>query len=345
MTTNNFLKGKNVLITGVCGTVGSELIDELVCGDYGASRIVAIDNNESELFYLSQKYKNHSSVNLKLCDVRDAMALEQIIAGIDIIFHVAAFKHVVMCETSPMEAIQTNILSTQNIITIARRAKVEKVIFASTDKAVNPTNVMGVSKLMSEKLMTAANSQEGSQTVFSSTRFGNVLGSNGSVLPLFLHQLEYNKELTLTDERMTRFIMSNKQAVRLLIDSAYLARGGEVFVTKMPSIKIIDLAQAVIDLAAGQFGHRPQDIKLTTIGSKPGEKLYEELMSEEEITRAYELVNYFVVLPAFRDMYKDINYDYEGIKSKVVTNPYVSNKEEYMSLDGLKSFLKTCELI
>ncbi len=343
---NKILKDKTILVTGACGTVGSELIRELTVGSYQARKIIGIDNNESELFYLAQKYKYAENLQLKLCDVRDKHSLEEIAAGVEIIFHMAAYKHVVMCETSPMEAIQTNILATQNIISAAQAAKVKKVIFASTDKAVNPTNVMGVSKLMSEKLISAANlSQKNDNPIFSSTRFGNVLGSNGSVLPVFLNQIEHTQELTLTDEGMTRFIMTKKQAVKLLIDSASLAKGGEVFVTKMPTIKIRDLAEVVIKLAAPKFGFDPNDIKIVLIGSKPGEKLYEELMSTEEMNRAYELENYFTVLPPFRDMYASISYDYDDVKSKVVTNPYISNQEELMSQNELSRFLSENNLV
>ena len=175
-------------------------------------------------------------------------------AGINLVFHTAAFKHVILCERSPFEAVQTNIIGIQNIIQAAIANQVARLIFTSSDKAVNPTNVMGTSKLMGERLMTAANGNAcGNCQIFASTRFGNVLGSRGSVIPIFREQIKMGGPVTLTDPEMTRFIMSIKQAVQLVIDSAFLAQGGEVFVTKMPVIRIQDLAEVMINELAPNF--------------------------------------------------------------------------------------------
>jgi FlaA1/EpsC-like NDP-sugar epimerase len=177
----------------------------------------------------------------------------------------------------------------------------------SSDKAVNPTNVMGTSKLMAERLVTAANARaRGNDQIFVSTRFGNVLGSRGSVIPLFLHQIRMGGPVTLTSSQMTRFIMTMEEAVNLVMDSLFLARGGEVFVTKMPVIRIRDLAEVMIEELAAEYGYRPSDIRIDVIGPRPGEKMYEELISEEEIQRSIELPKYFVIrpaiLPTFRNM-------------------------------------------
>jgi FlaA1/EpsC-like NDP-sugar epimerase len=218
---------------------------------------------------------------------------------------------------------------------------VSRVIFTSSDKAVNPTNVMGTSKLMGERLITAANSNTfGERTILASTRFGNVLGSSGSVIPIFQKQIEKGGPVTLTDDAMTRFVMNIDTAVRLVIDSALIARGGEVFITKMPVVRIRDLAQVMIHSLAPLYGRRPEEIEVVQIGVKPGEKRYEELMSLEETRRAVELSSYFCVLPAFRGLYRDISYDYPDLVSDRIDDPYVSTEDKAIDLDSLKQLLE-----
>jgi FlaA1/EpsC-like NDP-sugar epimerase len=333
---------KRILVTGACGTVGKELIRQLLkSSDYTPSEVLGVDNNESEIFFLDQEYLEDSRANFFLGDLRDKDTLIKISKGVDIIFHAAALKHVVLCERSPFEAVQTNILGVQNVISAAFENNVERVIFTSSDKAVNPTNVMGTSKLMGERLITAANSSSYScdTPIFASTRFGNVLGSNGSVIPIFRKQIQIGGPVTLTDDAMTRFVMTVEQSARLVLESASLAKGGEVFITKMPVIKISTLAEAMIEELAEGFGYKVDEIKVEVIGSKPGEKLYEELMSDEETRRSVELDDYFSVLPAFRGMYSDIDYSYESLQSDEITNPYNSAKEKHLSKDELKTFL------
>jgi len=333
------------LVTGSCGTVGAGLVDYLYKTKKDAY-IYCIDNNESALFFQEQEYLEDGRVRVFLADIRDLERLKAVMQGVNVVFHAAALKHVVMCERSPMESVQTNIIGVNNVIQASIESGVKKVIFTSSDKAVNPTNVMGTSKLMGERFMTAANSNhQFGDTIFASTRFGNVLGSNGSVIPIFRKQIEMGGPVTLTDPEMTRFVMSMEQAVKLVVDSAERARGGEVFITKMPVLRIIDLAKMMIDELAHVYGYDPSSIKINEIGCKPGEKLYEELMSHEETRRAIELDEYFSVLPAFRGLYRDISYDYDGIVSHEVTNPYISQDEPYMSMDDLKIFLTKYNLI
>ena len=341
----NYLENRRVMVTGACGTIGKELTKQL-SEDYDVSEIVGIDNNESELFFIEQEYLTCDNIRFALADVRDCEKLTRAMEGIDIVFHTAALKHVALCEKSPFEAIQTNILGVKNIINAASANSVEKVIFTSSDKAVNPTNVMGTSKLMGERTMTAANSNmRDSKTIFASTRFGNVMGSRGSVIPIFKAQIKKGGPVTLTAPEMTRFIMSIKEAVRLVIDSAAIARGGDVFITKMPVIKIKDLAEVMIEELAPAFGFKAEDIKITKIGTKPGEKMYEELMSEEETRRALELELYFAVTPAFTSFYREIDYTYDNIVSDKVTNPYNSSNETTMSKPELKEFLIVNQLL
>jgi FlaA1/EpsC-like NDP-sugar epimerase len=334
------LTNKRILVTGACGTVGRELIRQLL-EKYKVKELVGLDNNESELFFIEQEFANHEQASFFLADIRDRDRLCDKMNGIDVIFHTAAFKHVLLCEQSPFEAVQTNIHGVQNVIHAAIENKVERVIFTSSDKAVNPTNVMGTSKLMGERLITAANCNlRTAGPVFTSTRFGNVLGSSGSVIPIFSDQIRRGGPVTVTDPEMTRFIMSIEEAVHLILKASELSRGGEVFVTKMPSIRIGDLADVMIRELAPAYGHRPEDIQIQIIGPKAGEKMYEELMNVEETRRSWELERYFVVLPAFSDIYREIEYEYPHIESKEVTKAYQSDNEIPMAKTQLAEFLK-----
>ena len=340
-------ENQRIFVTGACGTVGTELLRQLLTSEkYSPAEVIGIDNNESQLFFLDQQYLDDPRANFFVSDIRDRDELCRRMRSMDIVFHAAALKHVILCERSPEQAVQTNINGVQNVISAALENNVQTVIFTSSDKAVNPTNVMGTSKLMGERLMTAANSHK-RQTgpVFASTRFGNVLGSNGSVIPIFHNQIAKGGPITLTDEDMTRFVMSIEDAVTLVINSALQAKGGEVFITKMPVMRISDIAQAMIEELAPVYGHAPNKIEINIIGSKPGEKLYEELMSDEETRRAVELSSYFSVLPAFRGIYNDIEYDYKDIINSTVTNPYVSADETAYSITEIKEFLNKHKLL
>lgn len=340
MNGRGFFSDKRLLVTGGCGTVGRELIRQLL-KHHDVGELVCLDNNESELFFLEQQFMEHRNTQFFLADVRDQEKLTRIMQGIQVVFHTAAFKHVILCERSPFEAVQTNIWGVQNVIYGAIRNHVERVIFTSSDKAVNPTNVMGTSKLMGERLITAANNNlRDNRQIFISTRFGNVLGSRGSVIPIFKEQIRRGGPVTLTDPQMTRFIMSIEEAVRLVIDSAGLGCGGEVFITKMPVIYIKDLAEVMIHEFAPRYGHQPEEISIEVIGTKPGEKMYEELMNSEETRRAWELDRYFVVMPAFTSHLRRTSYDYPNLLSKQVDNPYNSSNEGAISQSQLTNFLK-----
>jgi FlaA1/EpsC-like NDP-sugar epimerase len=339
------LNHKRVLVTGACGTVGRELVRQLLEGSQ-VEEIIALDNDENELFFLEQEFCACNRVRFYLADIRDREKLSRKMKGIHLVFHAAAFKHVILCERSPFEAVQTNILGVQNVILAAAENSVETVIFTSSDKAVNPTNVMGTSKLMGERLITAANEDfRGDGPIFASTRFGNILGSRGSVIPIFREQIRRGGPVTLTDPEMTRFIMTVKESAQLVIDSAALARGGEVFVTKMPTVRIEDLAEVMIDALAPLYGHAPEAVRVSIMGTKPGEKMYEELLSHEETRRAWELGRYYVVLPAFTSLHRGATYKYSGILSKTIANPYHSGNETPLSKADLHAFLQKHNLI
>lgn len=341
---NKFLANKRVLVTGVCGTVGREITRLLLSGEFGElDEMIGIDNNESELFFVAQEF-SQSRAQFFLRDLRDFPGLYEVCRKVDVVFHAAALKHVGICETSPSEAVQTNIIGLQNLIKAAKRCGVERFIFTSSDKAVNPTNVMGTSKLMGERLVTAANnSRENQGTIFASTRFGNVLGSRGSVVPIFRDQILQGKDITLTSPEMTRFIMSISEAANLVIESAAEARGGEVFITKMPVIRIQDLAEVMVDMLAEKHSLSRRS-NIVEIGVKPGEKLYEELMSDEETSRALETDQYFVVLPAFRDMY-EVEYQYKDEVANADLRPYKSSEESVLTQEQLRDYLQKFEIV
>jgi FlaA1/EpsC-like NDP-sugar epimerase len=335
---NKTFHNKVILVTGACGTVGQEIVKQLF--SFESAEIRILDNNESELFMMNEYYNNHQNkLSSYYGDIRDEDKLKSVANGVDIILHCAALKHVFFYEHQPFEAVQTNIIGVKNIVKAALEKKVKLVIFTSSDKAVNPTNVMGTSKLMGERLITAANLLNGNTDQrFSSVRFGNVLGSRGSVLKIFQDQIRTGGPVTVTDRGMTRFVMTIERAAQLVLQGATLACGGEVMVTKMASLAIIDLAEAMIELLAPRYNHDPSAIKIDIIGAKPGEKLYEELMSQEEVARSLEIEDMFVVLPAARNIYRNIKYLYSG-ENKPVERPYVSNEEILSSKEQIKELL------
>ena len=333
----DFYKEKRILITGAAGTVGREIVRQI--NSFGHAELRLMDNNESEMFFLMEEYRD-KNVFCFLGDVRDRDKLEKLSKDIDIIIHSAAFKHVILSEYNPFDVVQTNIIGVENIIRAATACKVKQLLFTSSDKAVNPTNVMGTSKLMGERLITAANAvRTDSKTIFSSTRFGNVLGSRGSVVPLFMRQIREGGPVTITDKRMTRFVMTIEEAARLVLQSVPISKGGEVFVTKMPVARITGLAEVMIKLLAPRYGYKPSDIKTVEIGAKPGEKLYEELMSDEEVHRSLELRDMFVVTPAFKSIYQSIQYEYPDTVSTQIRRSYVSENEETLNKDELEKYL------
>ncbi len=284
---------KTILVTGGAGSIGSELVKKLL--EYNSKTIRVLDINETGLFNLKQKLPT-GKIRLLVGDIRDKDRMARAVEGVNVVFHAAALKHVSLCEFNPFEAIQTNVLGTKNLIEAAINEKVGKFITISTDKAVNPINVLGASKLLAERLTVSANLYKGKRsTVFSCVRFGNVLNSQGSVLPVFKGQIKKGGPVTVTDEDMTRFVMSIEKAAELVLKAAHLSKGGEIFILKMPALRIEDLAKAAIAEFAPQYGYDPKKIKIVFIGKKDGEKMYEELMNEDEADIIDETKDMFIL--------------------------------------------------
>lgn len=277
------LEGKSVLVTGAAGSIGSGIVKELL--RYPISELILLDQSESPLYDLQQALQaNKSSIKIKyiIGDIRNKETVQQVfqLHQPKIVFHAAAYKHVPLMEGNPSEAIHTNVAGTMNVVDASKANNVEKFVFISTDKAVNPTNIMGASKRIAE--MYAQLQNEKGRTKFITTRFGNVLGSNGSVIPLFQRQIEKGGPVTVTDDRITRFFMTIPEACQLVLEALNMGNGGEIFVFDMgESVKIIDLARKMIQLHGLEPG---KDIELKISGLRPGEKLYEELLADTETT-------------------------------------------------------------
>lgn len=285
------LKGATVLITGGTGSWGQELTDQLL-RTHAVGTIRIFSRGEHQQVTMRQRFDNNPKIEFYIGDVRDATRLEEVMKKVDIVFHLAALKHVPVVENNPWESVLTNIYGTQNVINGARKNEVKKMILVSTDKAVDPLNLYGVTKACAERLVINANS-ELSPTRFVCFRAGNVIGTNGSVIPLFYDQLKTTNTITVTDNRMTRFFVKKSEAVKQLIHYAVGSVGGETFVLDMKALNIKDLAEVMIK-QIGKSG-----AKITYIGLRPGEKLLEHLISRSEVERTYQLGKCYVILPFF----------------------------------------------
>jgi len=301
------ISGKVVLVTGGTGSIGSVLVEKLV-NDYSPRQVRILDHSETGLFEATRKYLGNIKMRFLLGDVRDKDRVMTALKGVDVVFHAAALKHVALNEYSPFESVKTNVMGTQNLLEAALANNIKTFINISTDKAANPTSTMGASKLLAERLTVGAAYFKGAaKTVFSSVRFGNVLNSSGSVMPIFMDQIKKGGPVTITDKRMVRYFMTIEEAVRLIFKAAETARGGEVFILKMPALKIIDLAEVMID----KYGDKK--IKIKEISKRPGEKLFEKIVTRTEAEQALELKDMYV-LP--------LSIDYPNKATDVVTKSY-----------------------
>lgn len=334
----NEFENKNILITGGTGSLGKWVIEELL--RFNPKLIRVIDIDETEEFNLENKYRGRKNINFLLGDIRDKDRMKTVTEDIDIVFHFAALKHVMACEHNPLEAIKTNVYGMQNIIEAALNNNVEKVIFTSSDKAANPNNTMGGTKLLGERLITSANHYKGKKrTIFACVRFGNVMGTRGSVIPLFKKQIENNEPITITDPNMTRFMMSLDQAMKLIFKCTKLAKGGEIFIFKMPILKIGDIASAILY----HYGKDPKKSMVYT-GIRPGETTYEELMTEEESMRAIETNEMFVIAPFGNINLDQFEKEYNGKRLKKPCR-YDSRDGSTLNQEEIIALLKNTNLI
>ncbi len=324
------LKDKVILVTGGTGSFGKKFI-EIMLKEFNPGKLIVFSRDEQKQHEMRQSGFQDERLRYFIGDVRDYERLRRAFDGVDYVVHAAALKQVPACEYNPMEAVKTNILGSSNVIDAALDAKVEKVIALSTDKAVNPINLYGATKLAAEKLFVQSNAYAGGKkTRFSCVRYGNVVGSRGSVVPLFIRQREQGV-VTVTDERMTRFWISLEQGVRFVIRCLSEMHGGEVFVPKIPSMTVSDLAKAMAPEA-----------KINYIGIRPGEKLHEVLISEDEARTVIELDDMYVVQPAEAYWF---GRDWES-KGKPIDDEfrYVSNKnDDWLTVDQIKDIIKPIE--
>lgn len=283
---SNLLKGKSILVTGGTGSFGKKFIRH-VLDNHDLRRVIVFSRDELKQFEMEKEY-NDERLRFFIGDVRDRDRLYRAFAGVDYVVHAAALKQVPACEYNPFEAVKTNVLGAQNIIEAAIDCGIKRVVALSTDKAANPANLYGATKLCSDKLFISGNSYAGSRdTRFCVVRYGNVIGSRGSVIPLFKKMRETG-EITITDPRMTRFWITLEQGVRFVLNSIERMQGGEIFVPKIPSMKITDLAEAVAPGCRHQY-----------IGIRPGEKLHEVMIPEDDSRNTIEMDDFYIIQPQF----------------------------------------------
>lgn len=336
-----FFSAKSVLITGACGTIGKNLAKELLKLKIGKLRLFDVD--DSKLTELKDEFENYNErIRYLLGNIRDKTRLVRAFENIDFVFHCAALKHVEIGEYNPREVIRTNINGTENVIEASLINNVKGVIFTSSDKAVNPVNTMGASKLLGEKLIVAAGYIKGSNvTRFSAVRFGNVLGSRGSIIPRFKKRMEKGLKLIVTDPKTTRFMMPIQNAVDLTIKAMINSVGGEIFVLKMPTLLLGDLVDLFLEYAWMKTGNK---LCVEFRGLFPGEKNYEELMTKEEISRVVETEKMYIILPHIDELRRTFPKDMLKYSGKIHTRIYNSHLSSSMSKEDLKEILEKYEV-
>jgi len=331
MTRGDYYKGKVILVTGGAGSIGRELVGEIL--EFGPALVKVLDNNETALFELERQFSDGVVVPY-VGDIRDQEKVKRTLEKVDIVFHAAALKHVALCELHPHDAVQTNVFGTENVINAALDEDIEKVMLISTDKAVNPASVMGATKLLAERLALSANFDKGDRRVrFSCVRFGNVLASRGSVVTIFQRQIERGGPVTITHSEMTRFVMSIPHAVDLILRATEMSNGGEIFLLKMQALRIVDLATAMIEELAPLYGYKPEQIGTEIIGKRLGEKMYEELMTDDEAQHAVADGELFV-----------LNQRGDRLKNAQGNVKYTSHLATKLSKDEIKQLLRDYRL-
>ena len=328
-------KDKVLLITGGTGSFGNAVLQRFLHSDFAEIRIFSRDEQKQEDMRIAL---NNSKLQFRIGDVRDYDSILDSLQGVDYVFHAAALKQVPSCEFYPMEAVRTNVLGAENLMRAAIANEVKRCVVLSTDKAVYPINAMGISKAMMEKVMVAKSRLcDPGKTVLSATRYGNVMASRGSVIPLFLQQLQQGKPLTITDPNMTRFLMSLEESVDLVLYAFEHAQPGDIFVQKAPASTVGDLAQAMKSLLASA-----SEVKI--IGTRHGEKLYESLVSREEMARADDLGDYYRIPADSRDLNYD-KYFVEGETEISEIDDYTSHNTQRLDVEQVKAVLMKLDIV
>lgn len=332
-------EGKKLLITGGTGSFGGAVLRRFLGSDIAEIRIFSRDEKKQD--DMRKKYA-HPKLKFYIGDVRDSWSVRAAMRGVDYVFHAAALKQVPSCEFHPMEAVRTNVLGTENVLSAAIAASVQRVVCLSTDKAVYPINAMGISKALMEKVMVATSRNlEGTNTVICGTRYGNVMASRGSVIPLFVEQVLSDKPITITDPSMTRFMMTLDDAVDLVLYAFEHGNNGDIFVQKAPAATVLVLAQAILELMG-----KP-DHPVNEIGTRHGEKLYEALLGREEMACAHDMGGYFRIPPDTRDLNyaKFVDEGERRITQSTHGEDYNSHNTTRLDVAGMKALLLKLEFM
>ena len=327
-------KDKTLLITGGTGSFGNAVLKKFIDSDLEEIRIFSRDEKKQD--DMRQKFKSNK-LKFYIGDVRDNQSISNVMRGINYVFHAAALKQVPSCEFHPLEAVKTNILGTENVLESAIKYKVDRAVCLSTDKAVYPINAMGISKAMMEKVV-ISKARISNNTIITATRYGNVMASRGSVIPLFVNQILTKKNITITDPEMTRFMMALEDAVDLVMYAFKNGSHGDIFVQKSPASTIRTLAQALIEL------HNVPEHPINIIGTRHGEKLFEVLLSREEMLAAHDLGNYYKIPPDLRDLNYSKYIENGEIKISE-TNEYNSHNTNRLDVENMKKILKKLSFI
>lgn len=336
---NNMFTKKTLMITGGTGSFGNAVLQRFLSSDISQIRIFSRDEKKQDDM---RKRYNHPKLKFYIGDVRDPRSIEHAMRGVDFVFHAAALKQVPSCEFHPMQAVSTNVLGAENVLNAAVNFGVKRVVCLSTDKAVYPINAMGISKALMEKVMVASSRNlEGTETIISGTRYGNVMASRGSVIPLFIKQVREGKPITITDPEMTRFMMTLSDAVDLVMYAFEHGNNGDIFVQKAPAVTVETLARAILELIG-----KP-DHPIQIIGTRHGEKLYEALLGREELARAEDLGGYFRIPPDGRDLNyaKYVDSGEERLTCSARGEDYNSHNTLRLDIEGTKRLLLKLEFM
>ena len=332
--------GKTILITGGTGSLGRALTKKLL--EQNAKTVRIFSRNENKQIEMESEFNEEKRLRFFLGDVRDSERLFTALEDVDIVFHAAALKHVPKIEYNPFESIKTNVIGSQNVIDNSLKQNVQKVIAISTDKAVSPLNTYGATKLLMEKLFVSANNylnREKYRTRFHAVRYGNVLGSSGSVIPKFIQQIKSNEKIRITDSEMTRFNITMDNALDLIINASKIGKGSEIFIPKLKAYNIMDVKSALFDLL--------HETEYEEVGIRPGEKLHETLINEDEMKYTWKINDMFMITNPHYELFnnKNLETNYEKLEKENNLDSYSSDKVEKLTIDELKIVIKNSGLL